>query len=52
MPRAKLNNLNTPVLKTLSSYGYMLLLIHFLQSAVNPPLLPVLQVWIISTTDS
>ena len=39
-----MNNLNNPILKTLSSYGYMLMLIHFLQSAVQPPILPVLQV--------
>ena len=41
-----MNNLNNPIFKTLSSYGYMLMLIHFLQSAVNPPLLPILQVYI------
>lgn len=46
MNRAKMNNLNNPIYKTLSSYGYMLMLIHFLQSAVDPPLLPILQVFI------
>ncbi|KAM7454302.1 hypothetical protein BLSTO_04942 [Blastocystis sp. subtype 1] len=37
---AKVNRLNNPILKTLSSYGFMLMLIHFLQSAVSPPDLP------------
>ena len=41
--RAKVNRLNNPILKTLSSYGFMLMLIHFLQSAVSPPVLPILQ---------
>ena len=42
--RAKTNYINNPAHKTLSSYGYILMLIHFLQSAVSPPLLPILQV--------
>lgn len=43
--RAKTNYINNPAHKTLSSYGYILMLIHFLQSAVSPPLLPILQVF-------
>lgn len=43
MNRAKINHLNNPIMKTLNSYGFILMLIHFLQSAVSPPLLPILQ---------
>ena len=43
MNRAKINHLNNPIMKTLNSYGFILMLIHFLQSAMSPPLLPILQ---------
>jgi len=40
---AKKRNLNNPYRGTLSSYGYVLLVIHFLSQVVKPPILPNLQ---------
>ncbi|KAK8813097.1 hypothetical protein WA158_002689 [Blastocystis sp. Blastoise] len=40
---AKSRMINDPTNCYLSSYGYILMLIHFLQSGISPPLLPILQ---------
>mmetsp|Transcript_1312 Transcript_1312/g.1696 ORF Transcript_1312/g.1696 Transcript_1312/m.1696 type:complete len:755 (-) Transcript_1312:686-2950(-) len=40
---AKARNINSPTDATLSSYGYILCVIFFFQSACDPPLLPSLQ---------
>ena len=40
---AKQRDINTPYLGTLSSYGYTLLVLHYLMNVVNPPVIPNLQ---------
>ena len=40
---AKSRHINSPIEGTLSSYGYVLCVIFFLQAITNPPLLPSLQ---------
>lgn len=39
----KTRDINTPYLGTLSSYGYILMVLHYLMNVVNPPLIPNLQ---------
>ncbi|RMZ79541.1 hypothetical protein DV737_g3353, partial [Chaetothyriales sp. CBS 132003] len=40
---AKLRDINTPYWGTLSSYGYVLMVLHYLMNVVNPPVIPNLQ---------
>ncbi|RVX68806.1 hypothetical protein B0A52_07692 [Exophiala mesophila] len=40
---AKTRDINTPYLGTLSSYGYILMVLHYLMNIVNPPIIPNLQ---------
>lgn len=40
---AKIRDINTPYLGTLSSYGYILLVLHYLMNIVQPPVIPNLQ---------
>lgn len=41
---AKARKINTPYHGTLSSYGYILMLLHFLMNVASPPLIPNLQI--------
>lgn len=40
---AKARDINTPYRGTLSSYGYILMVLHYLMNIVNPPIIPNLQ---------
>ena len=40
---AKTRNINTPYWGTLSSYGYVLMVLHYLMNVVHPPVIPNLQ---------
>ncbi|KPI34854.1 Poly(A) RNA polymerase protein cid1 [Cyphellophora attinorum] len=40
---AKTRDINTPYLGTLSSYGYTLMVLHYLMNVVDPPVIPNLQ---------
>jgi terminal uridylyltransferase len=40
---AKIRDINTPYYGTLSSYGYVLMVLHFLMNVVVPPVIPNLQ---------
>lgn len=40
---AKIRKINTPYLGTLSSYGYVLMVLHYLMNVVKPPVIPNLQ---------
>ncbi|RMZ87914.1 hypothetical protein DV736_g4858, partial [Chaetothyriales sp. CBS 134916] len=40
---AKLRDINTPYWGTLSSYGYVLMVLHYLMNVVKPPVIPNLQ---------
>ena len=41
---AKARKINTPYRGTLSSYGYILMLLHFLMNIASPPVIPNLQI--------
>jgi terminal uridylyltransferase len=41
---AKIRDINTPYWGTLSSYGYTLMVLHYLMNVVQPPVIPNLQV--------
>ena len=40
---AKVRDINTPYFGTLSSYGYVLMVLHFLMNIASPPVIPNLQ---------
>ncbi|RMZ80019.1 hypothetical protein DV738_g3033, partial [Chaetothyriales sp. CBS 135597] len=40
---AKVRDINTPYCGTLSSYGYVLMVLHYLMNVVKPPVIPNLQ---------
>lgn len=40
---AKARDINTPYYGTLSSYGYVLMVLHYLMNVANPPVIPNLQ---------
>ena len=42
---AKARKINTPYYGTLSSYGYILMVLHYLLNVADPPVIPNLQVW-------
>ncbi|KKY18327.1 putative zinc finger cchc domain containing [Phaeomoniella chlamydospora] len=41
----KARKINTPYFGTLSSYGYILMVLHYLMNVADPPVIPNLQMW-------